>query len=300
MGKETKIEWTRGDDGTPGATWNPWTGCTKLTAGCDNCYAYEIAEPKRGSPAFPQGFDLTLRPHKYRQPLGWKEPRRIFVNSMSDMFHKDVPDTELRTVWDVMLEADWHTYQILTKRPHRAEYKIKQLGLQLPPQIWLGVSTETQAMADSRIPPLLRIQSAVAWISAEPLLGPLNLRQWLEGEPCKTCGGSGSVPVYSGDLQPGTMFPDELVGGKACGACWRDGWGPTGRQHSLAWVVTGGESGPHRRPADPDWFRSIRDQCVAAGVAYFHKQGSAFRSGQDRVLDGRTWDEFPRAAQAVA
>ena len=110
--KNSKIGWTT-------HTWNPVSGCTQVSPGCDNCYAKAIAEPKRGTPAFPKGFDLTLRPHKLRDPLKWKDPARIFVNSMSDLFHRDIPDDYLVSVWETMLAADHHIYQVLTKRPHR-------------------------------------------------------------------------------------------------------------------------------------------------------------------------------------
>ena len=231
----TKIEWAT-------HTWNPVTGCTEVSPGCDHCYARTIAEKYRGTPAFPVGFDVMLRPHKLRDPIKLKQPARIFVNSMSDCFHKDIPDDYLKMIWATMLEDDRHIYQVLTKRAHRMAHKIKTLGLATPPHIWLGVSAENQEVADSRIPALLSIGSAVPWISAEPLLGPLDLRPYL---------------------------PD------------------------LKWVVDGGESGSGRRLADYGWFKVIRDQCGEAGTFYFHKQGNHFRSGQDRLLDGRTWDEYP-------
>ncbi len=237
MADHSAIAWTD-------ATWNPVTGCTKVSPGCDHCYAERIAETKRGTPAFPVGFDVQLRPHKLKDPLRWKTPRRVFVNSMSDLFHRAVPDEYLRTVWDTMLEADHHTYQVLTKRPHRMAHKVRTLGLQPAAHIWLGTSAEDQRWADSRIPALLSIDTQVRFVSAEPLLGAIDLTPWLGG---------------------------------------------------LAWVIAGGESGPGRRSMELAWARSLRDQCYATGTAYFYKQGNAFRSGQDRYLDGRTWDEFPDA-----
>jgi len=170
--KTTKIEWTE-------STWNPVTGCTQVSPGCDHCYAFTIAEKYRGSAAFPVGFDVQLRPHKLRDPVKWIKPARIFVNSMSDLFHRDIPDDYLMQIWQTMLDADWHVYQILTKRAHRMAHKIKILDLPTPSHIWLGVSTENQTMADSRIPALLSIESEVPWISAEPLLGPLNVAEYL-------------------------------------------------------------------------------------------------------------------------
>ena len=172
MAETTKIRWTE-------STWNPATGCTAVSPGCDNCYAKRIAENRRG-PAFPNGFAMTLRPHKLDEPRKWKEPRRVFVNSMSDLFHKDIPDDYLRAVWDTMLETPRHTYQVLTKRAHRMAHKVRTLGLPLPPHIWLGVSAENQAMADSRIPPLLDTWPAVAFVSAEPLLGLVDLGEYVD------------------------------------------------------------------------------------------------------------------------
>ena len=156
------------------------TGCTQVSAGCDNCYAMRIAERFRGGKAWPDGFDLTLRPHRLDELLRWREPARIFVNSMSDLFHRDIPDDHLRQVWDVMLRADHHTYQVLTKRAHRMAHKIWTLSLPLPPHIWLGVSAENQQMADSRIPSLLEPPAAVRWVSAEPLLGQIDLGRYID------------------------------------------------------------------------------------------------------------------------
>ena len=235
MPKDTSIEWTE-------HTWNAFSGCVKVSPGCDNCYAETIANGRWGSPAFPNGFDLTLRPHKVRDPMKWKTPSRIFVNSMSDLFLGNVPVDYLVKIWDTMLEADWHQYQILTKRPIPAARLIEDLNLDLPPHIWLGVSVESQEWADQRIPALLDIPARVRFLSCEPLLGPVDITPYIDG---------------------------------------------------LDWVIDGGESGPKRRPASYDWFRSIRDQCNANGVSYFHKQGNAHLSGKDRILDGRTWDEYP-------
>ena len=122
MSDKSNIEWTD-------ATWNPVTGCSEVSPGCDHCYAKVIAERARGTKAFPNGFDVTLREHKLFDPTKWRKPRRIFVNSMSDLFHVEIPDTYLEAIWRVMLVADHHVYQVLTKRPHRAAEKITALGL---------------------------------------------------------------------------------------------------------------------------------------------------------------------------
>ena len=173
MAKDSKISWTD-------HSWNPTTGCDEVSPGCDHCYARTIAESPRFKAGFPNGFALTLRPNRLKEPAKWKEPALVFVNSMSDLFHKDIPDDYLRQVWNVMLAVDHHSYQVLTKRAHRMAYKIKTLGLETPPHIWLGVSAENQRLADSRIPALLSIEGDCnRWISAEPLLGPLDLSAYL-------------------------------------------------------------------------------------------------------------------------
>lgn len=166
---------------------------------------------------------------------------------MSDLFHRDIPADYLRQIWDVMLKADQHIYQVLTKRPHRAAKVIADLGLELPPHIWIGTSVENQVFADNRIPALLSIPAQVRFLSCEPLLSAIDLDLW-----------------------------------------------PFGRWGAISWLICGGESGPQRRPFELDWARNLRDQCVAVGVPYYFKQGSALRPGQDRELDGRTWDEMPQ------
>jgi protein gp37 len=170
MGDKSAIEWTD-------ATWNPVTGCTKISAGCDNCYAARFAERWRGTPGHPfeAGFDLTLRPDRLEQPLRWKEPRRIFVNSMSDLFHKDVPTSFVDQVFDVMERADWHNFQVLTKRASRMnDYVCHRYGCdELPENVWMGVSLES-AKLERRVHVLRMIPAAVRFLSVEPLLGPLG------------------------------------------------------------------------------------------------------------------------------
>lgn len=166
MSDKSAIEWTD-------ATWNPVTGCTQVSPGCDHCYAKTFAERFEGVPGHPyqQGFALRLWPERLELPLHWKRPRRIFVNSMSDLFHKDIPDEYIRRVFDVMVQADWHIFQILTKRSGR----LARLAPTLPwaPHIWAGVSVETSRYA-WRVNQLRRVPASVRFISAEPLLGPLN------------------------------------------------------------------------------------------------------------------------------
>ena len=170
MSYKSAIEWTE-------TTWNPVTGCTKITRGCDNCYAERLAERFRGTPGhvFERGFDLTLRPERLSQPLSWKRPRMIFVNSMSDLFHKDVPTKFIDNVFDTMEEADWHTFQILSKRsPLMRDYLRRRYGSNLMPRhIWCGVSVEDNRAA-ARIQHLQESPISIRFLSIEPLLGPIG------------------------------------------------------------------------------------------------------------------------------
>jgi protein gp37 len=236
------IEWTE-------ATWNPVTGCSKVSPGCAHCYAETFAERWRGVPGHPyeQGFDLKLWPGRLDVPLAWRRPRMIFVNSMSDLFHEDIPDEYVGRVFDVMARADWHTFQVLTKREDRLAALAPDL--RWPPNVWLGVTIENRRFV-RRADRLRETDAKVKFISAEPLLGPL------EGL----------------DLA------------------------------NIDWLIAGGESGPKHRRIDPAWVRDLRDRCTAEGVAFFFKQwgGRRPKSG-GRLLDGRSWDEFPAAASlAVA
>ena len=175
MSEHSEIEWTD-------ATWNPVRGCTKITPGCDHCYAETFAERFRGVKGHPyeQGFDLRLVPEKLAEPLRWKTPKMIFVNSMSDLFHKDVPDDYVEAVGRVMERANWHTYQVLTKRSSRLRNML-QTRLQFAaglPNVWWGVSVEDQAHGLVRIKHLQQAPAAVRFLSIEPLLedlGEINL-----------------------------------------------------------------------------------------------------------------------------
>ena len=166
MSVSSSIEWTD-------ATWNPVTGCQEVSPGCDHCYARTFAERFRGVSGHPyeQGFDLRLWPDRLELPLKWKKPRRIFVNSMSDLFHKDIPDEYIQQVFSVMKKAHWHVFQVLTKRSAR----LAKLGPSLPwaPHIWAGVSVETMQY-HWRVDHLRQVPCSVRFISAEPLLGPLD------------------------------------------------------------------------------------------------------------------------------
>ncbi len=297
MADKTGIEWTD-------ATWNPVTGCTKVSAGCDNCYAETFAERWRGTPGhyFENGFDVQLRPDKLELPLRWKRPRRIFVNSMSDLFHDQVSDEYIARVFAVMALAPRHTFQVLTKRHARmrsllnssafqtatAEQllsmtdadDLKDAGDPFPlPNVWLGVSAENQQWADIRIPALLDTPAAVRFVSAEPLLGPIDLTSWI-GCPHDSLSGVDQEPIAS---------PTKRWRCDQCRASVLDG---TVTNVGLHWIITGGESGPGARPAHPDWFRSIRDQCQAAGVAYLHKQWGEWRPVVPDVPDNRCATDY--------
>jgi protein gp37 len=167
MSATSSIEWTE-------ATWNPVTGCSKVSPGCAHCYALTFAERFRGVPGHPyeQGFDLKLWPDRLELPLKWKRPRTIFVNSMSDLFHEEVPGDYVRAVFEVMRRASWHTYQVLTKRPERAA--VLSSALPWPTNVWMGTSVENQRWT-SRIQHLRLTGAAVRFLSCEPLLGPLQL-----------------------------------------------------------------------------------------------------------------------------
>ncbi len=244
---ETKIEWAD-------RVWNPVTGCTKVSEGCRNCYADRLARRLAGRCGYPKDapFRVTLHPEKLDDPLRWKKPARVFVNSMSDLFHKDVPFEFIDRVFAVMAEAHRHTFIVLTKRPERMleymsgdRYSARRVfdltsglagkfdcDLYWPlPNVWLGVSAENQASADERIPLLLQTPAAVRFVSCEPMLGPINLSPWVDPR----------LNVIN-------------------------------RPQKLDWLICGGESGPGARPMNPDWARSLRDQCQAAGVSFYFKQ----------------------------
>ena len=170
MAEKSTIEWTD-------TTWNPVTGCTRISAGCDKCYAARFSERFRGVPGHPfeNGFDLTIRPERLLQPLGWKKPRMIFVNSMSDLLHKAVPKDHIARVFDTMEQADWHIYQVLTKRSSLLQKFTNERyrARTAPPHIWFGVSVEN-AQATSRITHLQKTNAGIRFLSVEPLIGPMG------------------------------------------------------------------------------------------------------------------------------
>lgn len=276
----TTIEWTD-------ATWNPVRGCIKLSPGCKHCYAETFAERWRGIPGHPyeQGFDPLLVPHKLGEPLSWRKPTTVFVNSMSDLFGEFVPDEYIAAVHGVMAATPQHTYQILTKRAERlpawfewaekrgAEgalifpndpntWRIRQMlsvsalrvGTKVPSHhggpwplsnVWYGVSVEDKKHGVPRIDHLRRAPAAVRFLSIEPLLEDV------------------------GDL--------DLTG--------------------IHWVIAGAESGRKARPMEDNWVRRVRDQCTEQGVKFFFKQRVVGgRKVSLPMLDGRTWEEMPARA----
>jgi len=295
---KSAIEWTD-------ASWNPVTGCTEVSAGCDHCYARTFAERWRGIPGHPyeQGFDLKLWPERLDVPLRWRRPRRVFVNSMSDLFHDDVDDEFIGQVFAVMSLARQHQFQVLTKRPGRMASLVGRESFRelvdtmavimdggyddegnLPgaleawplPNVWLGTSVEDQRWADIRIPKLLETPAAVRFLSCEPLLGPIDLRT-------KARNGA-LIDSLRGDVSDP-----------------RDGVVYAAAPGSIDWIIVGGESGHGARPMDSAWVRSLRDQCTDAGVAFFFKQwGGRTPKAGGRELDGRTWDEMPAELQPIA
>lgn len=265
MATKSRIEWTE-------KTWNPVTGCTKISAGCKNCYAERLSSrlQKMGVVRYADGFAVKTHPDVLPEPLRWKKPAVVFVNSMSDLFHDDVPAGFIAEVFDVMEKAAQHTFQVLTKRPER----MLDLNLSWPPNVWAGVSVENQQAADERIPLLLQTPAAVRFLSCEPLLGPVDLLgvRFDSHTRMDVLSGRG-VTTRSGVIAQ--SIPNAF--------CER-----------IDWVIVGGESGPEARPMHPDWVRSIRDECEIAGVPFFFKQWGGVNKGRaGRILDGRTYDELP-------
>lgn len=343
MAGSSNIEWTD-------SSWNPIVGCSIVSPGCTNCYAMRMAaridkmaetvealsdrSPSRhycgltkSSKAGPvwTGEVAQAPDHILTAPLRWKKPRRVFVNSMGDVFHEAIPDEWIDRVFAVMALAPQHTFQVLTKRAQRmhgymttperkrtiavqtmyiseslARQRMAKARIKLDhfsvcfagsgplPNVWLGVSAERQQEADERIPLLLDTPAAVRFVSLEPLLGPIDLTTIT----FERAYGTGLLNALTGEKRG--HVPNS----------------PLGDGNRLDWSIVGGESGTGARPMHPDWARSIRDQCAAAGVPFFFKQWGAHRVVTDqfgplgfdrigkkaagRILDGRTHDEFPQ------
>ncbi|MFF6931556.1 DUF5131 family protein [Streptomyces californicus] len=266
MGTNSSIEWTD-------VTWNATTGCDRISPGCDNCYALTMAkrlkgmgsakyqndgDPRTSGP----GFGITTHPDTLTEPLRWKKPRKVFVNSMSDLFHAGITTADLHLIFGVMAATPQHTYQILTKRhgrmrsllndplfAHMARHRAETVFGRNPeaawtwplPNVWLGVSVEDQKRADLRIPALAQTPAAVRFLSCEPLLGPVRLnRSHIHCPTHDFPGGFCSGPC------PDAVLPD--------------------------WVIIGGESGPGARPLNPQWVTDLLDDARHAGAAPFVKQ----------------------------
>lgn len=276
MSGRSAIEWTQ-------ATWNPVVGCKRVSAGCDHCYAFELHDKRHiawkrgnwdGAPKqYHQPFShVQLLPERLSDPLHWRKPRRVFVNSMSDLFHEDVPDDFIHGVFLTMMQAPQHIYQILTKRPQRMRDWMRQYaGPASPiryhlPHIWLGVSVENQAAADERIPLLLETPAAVRFLSCEPLLGPVDLTEYLADRAIVRA----IVHHHRTGHHCGGI--DDEADCEMCCTQWRDGQPP-----DLHWIIIGGESGKHARPMDLLWVESLVEQCRNAEIACFVKQlGSVY------------------------
>jgi len=274
MSQKTSIEWTD-------TTWNPVRGCSRISEGCRNCYAEQIAArfSGRGGPfqyfadRFQPGSKWTgkveLIESKLQEPLHWRKPRKVFVNSMSDLFHENLPDEAIDRIFAVMALCPQHTFQVLTKRAKRmrryfagpVRNRVTDTMNVMPahaytvlqpwplPNVWLGVSIESRAHLD-RADWLHQTSAAIRFLSLEPLLEDLD--------------------------------------------------GISGYLRGIDWVIAGGESGPGARLNDPAWFRSIRDQCQAARIPFFFKQwGGVHKKDTGAILDGREWREFPRASRSA-
>lgn len=330
MADKTGIEWTD-------ATWNPIVGCSIVSKGCTNCYAMKAAHRMEHILDATKNTAGNIPPHHYRsltkesksgpvwtgrvntapktiltQPLRWKHPRRIFVNSMSDLFHENVLDRWIDMVFAVMALTPQHTYQILTKRPERMRSYINGVAFYQPCRInkiverlvgankidswsppfanvWLGVSVEDQETAETRIPVLLDTPAAVRFISCEPLLGKIDLNHLdIHEDGCISALTALDWQKYydtcwKGTEQTGEETLDRFLDYHNLSAM------PSGKMHNtLDWVIVGGESGKDARPMHPDWARQLRDQCAGAAVPFFFKQWGEWAPGENCPPQRRT------------
>lgn len=321
MGKDSGIEWTH-------HTFNPWSGCEKVSAGCAHCYAAALPPGMRRHAEWGKDRPRVMASESYWiQPLAWNraaekagERHRVFCASVADVFEaREGLDGARSRLFDLVYETPHLDWLLLTKRP---EYAVawwgRQTGQAWPGNAWIGTSVENQAAADERIPHLLRIPARVRFLSCEPLLGAVDLTSvaW------PTTGD----PRHRVDVLRGGYWSAQ--GWRACGPAAQLGEPRGGfTNHSdmpgretgmISWVIVGGESGRHARPMHPDWARSLRDQCVGAGVAYFFKQFGEYiaepggveegdyvfpdglhmvrvgKAAAGRLIDGREWSEVPR------
>lgn len=294
----TKIEWATD-------TWNPITGCTPISEGCQNCYAKRMSKRLAGRCGYDKNepFKVTLHKNRLDEPLHWKKPSKIFVCSMGDLFHEGISDMAIEDVFATMSMCPQHTFLLLTKRPDRVLHWFSHFRADFPtetvraqvwrsrwsiyktqkhfewplPNVWLGVTAENQQRADERIPILLQIPAAVRFVSVEPMLGPVDLTQ-----------------ITLGSNGHGLRFVHNALTG------WSTGYHEDTRKQKLSrndeysrldWVICGGETGPGARPMHPDWVRSLRDQCQAAGTPFFFKSwGNYCAPSQMPESTYRAWD----------
>lgn len=337
MAIKSGIEWTD-------ATWNPTRGCSRVSPGCVNCYAERVAMRQihsgykglvhiaNGHPAW-TGVVRAMTGKTLEAPLRWRKPRRIFVNSMSDLFHESLPDEAIDRVFAVMALSQRHTFQILTKRADRmlayftdnpllgrerllrilnvaivsgkldGALVARTVGMNPPrplPNVWLGVSVENQKYADERIPLLLQTPAAIRFVSYEPAIGPVDFARYLFPR-CMNC------DVLLRPAPNGREIGMEADLPCGCKYCWHcaDNRGrheqhddaPPHGSEVLDWIISGFESGPGARQAEEEWMRSTKDQCVAAGTAFFYKQKAINgRKIPTPELDGQKWMQFPKVA----
>ena len=253
----TGIIWTE-------ATWNPMSGCQKVSQGCKFCYAESLAEQKRGTLAFPNGFDLTIREHKLKEPFRLKNPTLIFTNSMSDLFWDKVPDWYRHKVIDVIEQTPQHEYQVLTKRPENMLAFSKKR--KLPANFWAGTTIEDNRVIE-RLELIKQVDAEIRFISAEPLIGPLDVKYNLDGISWVITGGESGIHLWQEKQQ------------KDRGLVWYD-------RTKKKWNVYEDKA---------DWVRNIRDACQLQNVSFFHKQwGGNYPEAAGRMLDGQTYNEIPR------
>lgn len=253
---DTEIRWTT-------LTWNPMSGCASVSPGCEHCYARQLAEQKRGTLAFPDGFDLTIREHKLSEPWKVKTPSLIFVNSMSDLFWEKVTDSYRDRIVNVIESCPQHQFQVLTKRHENLlRYSRRR---KLPPNFWAGVTVEDQTRAVQRIPFLVQVDVPVRFISVEPALSLVDISPWAKQLQWAIWGGESGCHLMDPKVRAVRGMADRDAHGK---------WSP--------------------RMDRADWPRAIRDTCVANDVAFFFKQWGGVRpTSAGHELDGKRWEQFP-------
>lgn len=288
MAENSKIEWTH-------HTFNPWIGCTKVSPACDNCYAETWDQRYEG------GIHWGPKAPRRRTSIGnWNKPKkwdkqaaqegiryRVFCASLADVFDNKIQDDWRADLWALIRETKNLDWLLLTKRPQNIAKMLPQDWGYGYSNVWLGTTVENQEEANRRIPHLLNNPAKIRFLSCEPLLGPVDLESAWYGESaldsecwgdCRWCK-NGKPALYN--CQNNKQSSAEFEKGKS----------------GIDWVITGGESGPNFRAADPEWFRSLRDQCLAAGVPFLFKQWEGKTPSdiklKGRALDGKIWDQYP-------